>query len=144
MVVGCNRSSIKLDETKIVPSSKSTPLANISNESPKYLGNTISREQYEIPFYLEEVPQNPRLAIRFKVASKGTCPVTYMPSTISINGAVVANFDFRKLSVNEEKKVIVHIPKERLEKGKNLLIFNNGGCKYGIDSMHMDDLSLLQ
>lgn len=48
----------------------------------------------EIPFSLVVIPKKAKLKISFLVDSKGRCPKTYEPTTISINKKRVEEIDF--------------------------------------------------
>jgi len=99
---------------------------------------------YQPPFNLTKIPADPKLSVKFSVSDKGTCLVTYNPTTFKINGYLIKELDFRTFDLGEDLMLVIDIPRSILKIGRNLLAVQNGGCQFGIDAMKMENLSILQ
>ncbi|MFQ5915520.1 MAG: hypothetical protein ACE5JS_20310 [Nitrospinota bacterium] len=99
---------------------------------------------YQIPFSLASVPNKAVVQIEFGVVSQGLCPVTYVPTTISVNDKLVKVLDFRLFKEGQEKSFTVDISRGYLKKGENTILIHTGLCQYDIDVMRLNDVTLLQ
>lgn len=98
----------------------------------------------EIPFSLAGIPQKAKLKISFLVDSKGRCPKTYEPTTISINKKRIEEIDFLRNYMKGEMVVhIITLPSEVLKIGENLIRIDMGSCQYGKDKMRLYYILLL-
>jgi hypothetical protein len=100
------------------------------------------RNSVDIPFTLTDVPANPELRLKFKVDSKGSCPITYKPTVVSINGQRVGAIDFRTHWWKDEPKL--KVPSGVLKTGENVVQITMGSCQYGVDAMRLNKLTLVQ
>lgn len=99
----------------------------------------------EIPFSLVNIPQKAKLKINFLVDSKGRCPLTYKPTTISLNKKRIGEIDFLRNYMKGEMVVhIIELPSEVLKIGENLIRIDMGSCKLANDEMRLHYILLLQ
>jgi hypothetical protein len=100
------------------------------------------RDSVQIPFTIADVPANAELRLKFKVDSKGSCPTTYKPTVVSINGQRVGVIDFRTHWWKDEPKL--KVPAGVLKTGGNVVQITMGSCQYGVDAMRLNSLTLVQ
>ena len=119
---------------------QTAPLATLTNNTVE-IGNEI--KEHVVPFNLTSVPNNAVLRLQFGVVKKGRCPNTYDKTTVRVNNKSVANLDFREFSPGAEKDISVPIPDNLLVVGENQLKIRTGSCKFDIDVMRLDSLTIV-
>lgn len=139
-LTACATSTVRAPETRVAPN-EDTGLAGIAGGAVDV--GSEGRE-YVVPFTLSSIPEPAALQLRFGVIRKGTCPVTYRPTTVALNGKSLAVIDFRKLQVGAETDLRVPIPSGALKVGENVLDIQTGFCQFDIDVMRLNTLMLLQ
>lgn len=130
-------SALALDS--ITAPNPNAPLVNLSN-NPVDIGTKI--KEHVVPFKLASVPENAVLRLQFGVVRQGTCPKTYDATTVRVNNESVASLDFREFSPGAEKDIKIPIPNDILVVGENQLKIRTGSCKFDIDVMRLDSLTI--
>ena len=97
---------------------------------------------YRFPFEIESNNQDASLTLDFVVIDMGHCPSTYQPTTVSVNGQLVDEIDFREFDYKERYKFDIPISKNTLVAGRNKVEIVTGECSYDIDDMVMNDLKI--
>lgn len=105
------------------------------------IGTTI--KEHVVPFKLTSVPNNAVLRLQFGVVRAGSCPKTYEATTVRVNDESVASLDFRNFKPGAEKDISVPIPDDVLVVGENQLKIRTGSCKFDIDVMRLDNLTIV-
>ena len=139
-LVGCAVKSARGPETNVAPN-ENAHLAGLAINAVD-IGTEI--KEYVVPFTLASVPDHAALHFQFGVVSKGVCPTTYTPTTITVNSKSVASLDFRNFARGTEKDISVPVPNGILKVGENLLYIRTGSCQYDIDVMRLNSLTLVQ
>jgi len=106
------------------------------------VGNRSKSVSHILNFNVDKVSEEAKLEVQFKVKTAGSCPNTYESTTFFLNGDNFAELDFRKYELGEDKKVVLDIPEETLVVGKNKLEIITGECKFGVDSMTLQSISV--
>lgn len=101
-----------------------------------------STQIYSFPFEIESNNQDASLSLDFVVIDMGHCPVSYQPTTVSVNGQLVDEIDFRDFDYQERYKFDIPISKQMLVAGRNKIEIVTGECSYDIDDMVMNDLKI--
>lgn len=138
-LTACAATTVRAPETRVAPN-QDTGLAGLA-------GGTVDigrGREYVVPFTLSSIPEPAALQLRFGVIRKGSCPITYRPTTVALNGKSLADIDFRKLKVGAEADLRVPIPSGALKVGENVLEIETGFCQFDIDVMRLNTLILLQ
>lgn len=113
----------------------------ILSNNPVEIGTTI--KEHVVPFKLASVPKNAVLRLQFGVVQKSRCPKTYDDTTVRVNDESVARLDFRDFKPGAEKDISVPIPDDLLVVGENQLKIRTGSCKFDIDVMRLDNLTIV-
>ena len=110
----------------------------IKSKKEMYDSTTV----YRFPFEIDNNKRNASLSLDFVVLDKGHCPVTYVPTTVSVNGSLIDTIDFRKLEYKERYKFDIAVSKSLLVSGRNEIEIVTGECSYDIDDMVMNDMKI--
>jgi hypothetical protein len=97
---------------------------------------------YRFPFILNDTSKDAQLRLDFIVVDKGHCPLTYVPTKISLNGELLQVIDFREFEFDTRQIVEIPMKKSFLVKGKNTIEIVTGQCDYDIDDMMMNDMRI--
>lgn len=141
LLVGCGEPPAQRAAMTDVKPGVATALANIGQQSVD-IGDPI--KVYAVPFTLASVPTAATLHLNFKMLSNGFCPITYVPTEVSLNNKSLATLDFRELSGDSDNDIRLRIPAGRLKVGENILSIRTGQCRYAIDAMRLNALVLTQ
>lgn len=139
-LTACAASATRAPDTRVAPN-QDTGLAGLA-------GGTVDigseGREYVVPFTLSSIPEPAALQLRFGVIRKGSCPITYRPTTVALNGKSLAVIDFRKMQLGAEADLRVPISSGALKIGENVLEIQTGFCQFDIDVMRLNTLMLLQ
>lgn len=139
-LTACAASTVRAPDTRVEPN-EDTSLAGIA-------GGTVDvgsdGREYVVPFTLSSIPEPAALQLRFGVVRKGRCPISYRPTTVTLNGKSLAVIDFRTLQLGAEANLRVPIPSGALKVGENVVAIWTGFCQFDIDVMRLNTLMLLQ
>lgn len=113
----------------------------ILSNAPLEIGTAI--KEHVVPFKLASVPNNAELRLQFGVIRQGSCPKTYEDTTVRVNNELVASLDFRDYKIDAVKDIRVSIPEGILVAGENQLKIRTGSCKFDIDVMRLDNLTIV-
>ena len=133
-VVGCESTVIKSDLVQVKNNTSTNLVADEKEVGRK-------KKVLQIPIEVD-TPRNATLDINFKIKSAGHCLTTYEPTVLSLNGQLVAEFDFRRYFLKKviSKKVV--LKKELFNKGLNKLELQTGNCDYDIDVLKLNSIRL--
>jgi hypothetical protein len=122
-----------------VSTDKSTRLVD-ADQKPVEVASSL-----DIPFSLASVPQEAKLQFEFRVDSRGYCPITYRPTTISVNKKPIGELSFRdSYRRGQMASYTMALPSGVLKTGENLIHVSMGSCQYAIDKMRLNNVTLLQ
>jgi len=119
---------------------QNAPLASLSN-NPVDIGTAI--KEHVVSFKMASVPNDAVLRLQFGVVKTGSCRKTYEATTVRVNNESVASLDFRNYRPGAEKDINVPIPDGVLVVGDNQLKIRTGSCKFDIDVMRLDNLTIV-
>lgn len=96
----------------------------------------------EVPFNLEAVPSQALLRFDLRLSTAGTCPRTYTPTVIRLNGRTVESIDFRRWTVGSLTEMSLKVPGGVLRPGANVLQIRTGYCQYQYDRIKLNNIVL--
>ena len=100
------------------------------------------REDYVRPFSLAEIPLAPKLRLEFSAIKQGVCQVTYRPTELWLNRRLIQSIDFRRMAIGASQSLTINVPRNALKVGENLITIRTGSCRYAIDIMRLDSLTI--
>ena len=123
----------------------SQPAVTVVDEGSLIPGATELKDHrvyYQFPFTLENTDNDANLTLDFIVSDKGHCPVTYIPTMVSVNSNLVKKIDFRDFDYSSRQ--IISIPRQRklLTIGVNQVEIRTGECSFDIDVMSLNDMRI--
>jgi len=125
--------------TPVIAFAEITLLSDITD-----IGNKQNPVEYVRNFNVDKIPAEPKLRVKFKVKSTGSCPATYEATTFFLNGDSFAELDFRDYKLGDDRVAELEIPEGYLVVGQNKLKVITGACDEGVDSMSMNNISITQ
>ena len=145
ILMGCQAEGVRQNELVVEEAWKPHPtddgrskVALISNQY-----ETAANEQIVIPFSANNISSPPSLHLSFIVKSRGHCRMTYEDTEILLNDQVIKTLDFREYEDEQTISIDIPLPMHVIRQGNNQLIIAMGACDYDVDTMQLNQTSLV-
>jgi hypothetical protein len=115
------------------------PSVSIATDGPTDIG---AGKEYSRRFTLTAIPAAPKLVLQFSAIKKGTCPTTYRPTEVWLNGSLAKKIDFRPMALGAPQSLAIDIPAKTLRVGENKVEISGGSCQFGPDVMRLNAINI--